>query len=86
MIFLYYIVINSFGFLSMGIDKYKAVHHKYRISEFALLLNIVLGGMIGSLLGMLLFHHKTRKRKFLFTILLSFSLHITLCIFVNYLL
>ncbi len=52
------------SFLLMGIDKYKARREKWRISEKTLLLSALLGGSIGTLLGMLLFHHKTRKPRF----------------------
>ena len=56
--------INIFSFILMGIDKYKAIKNNYRISENTLLLLSILGGGIGSLLGMILFHHKTKKLKF----------------------
>lgn len=46
-----------------GMDKRKAVRHRRRISEATLLVLSIPGG-IGGLLGMLLFHHKTRKWKF----------------------
>ncbi len=49
--------------LLFSIDKGRAIRHKWRISERALLIAALFGG-IGGLLGMLLFHHKTRKWKF----------------------
>ncbi|NEW61766.1 DUF1294 domain-containing protein [Granulicatella sp. zg-ZJ] len=52
---------NLFVFLLMGIDKYKAVYKKYRISEKILLLLFLFGGGIGGLSGMIMFHHKIRK-------------------------
>ena len=60
-------------FALFGIDKRKAVKNRWRISEKTLLLFSLFGGP-GGLLGMLVFHHKTRKWKFrilvpLFTIL-----------------
>ena len=57
-------IFNLFTFLLYGIDKRKAVHHKWRIPERVLILCAFLGGAAGALLGMLLFHHKTRKWKF----------------------
>ena len=60
----YIIVLSLIGFSSMGIDKWKATHHKYRISEKNLLLIAMLGGSIGSLIGMKCFHHKTLHKKF----------------------
>lgn len=50
-------------FILYGIDKLKAVKHRWRIPEATLLFFSITGG-IGGLLGMLIFHHKTRKWKF----------------------
>ncbi len=63
-IHLFIIMMSTLSFLLMGIDKYKARREKWRISEKTLLLSALLGGSIGTLLGMLLFHHKTRKPRF----------------------
>ena len=61
---LYLIFINIIAFCAYGIDKKRAVRNQWRISEKALLGLAVLGGSIGALLGMKVFHHKTRKAKF----------------------
>lgn len=45
-------------------DKHKAKKSLQRTPERTLFLVAVLGGSIGSLLGMYLFRHKTRKPKF----------------------
>ena len=50
-------------FVLFGLDKSRAVNHRWRIRESILLLASLFGG-IGGLMGMLLFHHKTRKWKF----------------------
>lgn len=55
---------NAVTFLLMGIDKYKAIHEKRRISEQTLLTTAFVMGGAGSVLGALIFHHKTRKWKF----------------------
>ena len=47
-----------------GIDKYKAIHQAYRISEKALFMIALFGGAYGAYVAMYLFHHKTRKLKF----------------------
>ena len=58
----YYLVgINILAFLIYGIDKYNAVHKIYRVSEYSLFILSIFGGAIGSLIGMRVFHHKTRK-------------------------
>lgn len=60
----YLVVVNFLGIASMASDKIRAMEHRRRIPESVLLLFAVIGGSIGSILGMLLFHHKTRKAKF----------------------
>lgn len=60
----YLLAMNVIGFLSMLIDKYRAVHHLWRISEKMLFLFAVLGGSLGSYIGMHAAHHKVSKKKF----------------------
>lgn len=48
----------------MFIDKEKAKRHKWRISENTLIFISILGGSIGSIIGMQLFRHKTKHMKF----------------------
>ena len=59
----YLIIINIFTFLLYGLDKWKAKHHRWRISESALLLAALVGGSVGALSGMYGFHHKTLHKK-----------------------
>ena len=61
---IYLVLINILSFILFGIDKYKAIKNKYRISENTLIGLSTIGGSIGSLLGMILFKHKTKKLKF----------------------
>ena len=56
----YFVLINIIAFAAFGIDKWKAVHQKYRISEATLFLLALIGGSAGALCGMYAFHHKTR--------------------------
>ena len=60
----YLVFINVLGFLLMGMDKRKAKKHLWRIPEKSLFLAAVLGGSIGSILGMYVFRHKTKKMIF----------------------
>lgn len=60
----YLITINVFTFFIYGIDKRKAIHHRFRIPEATLLLLAYIGGAYGAALGMKVWHHKTRKTKF----------------------
>ena len=62
--FFFLIFINVLGFVLMGIDKQKARHKKWRIPEKTLFLAAILGGSIGSILGMQIFRHKTRHTAF----------------------
>ncbi len=57
-------VINLIAFLLMGIDKRKAIHHRYRIPESRLWLFAWIGGAIGATFGMELFRHKTKRKLF----------------------
>jgi len=60
----YLIVINIVTFFVYGIDKWKAKQGSWRISEATLLILAVIGGSIGALLGMKVWHHKTMHKKF----------------------
>ena len=70
--------INLLSFILMGIDKLKAIKNTYRISENTLLLISILGGGIGTLSGMILFHHKTKKLKFQILVPISILINIYL--------
>lgn len=61
----YFIVINIIAFIAFGIDKWRARNNAWRISEATLFLLAIVGGSIGALLGMHLWHHKTRHLHFL---------------------
>ena len=52
------------SFALMGIDKWKAIHHRHRIPEKTLFFTAALGGSVGAMLGMSLFRHKTRHWSF----------------------
>ena len=56
----YLVCINLAGLASMGIDKRKAIRHQWRIPEATLFLIALLGGSLGSIIGMQLFRHKTK--------------------------
>ncbi len=59
------LAVNICAFLLMGYDKKLAQTHQRRISEKALLTSALLGGSIGSGIGMLYFRHKTSKNSYL---------------------
>ena len=65
---IYLSLINALAFLLMLADKQRAKKHRWRIPEAVLLGAAAIGGSVGALFGMWLFHHKTRKAKFFITI------------------
>ena len=70
----YLLIINAAGFLIMCVDKLLAKKEARRVPERTLLWIAALGGSFGSLLGMLLAHHKTRKPQFYITVPLLLAL------------
>ena len=71
-LFFYFLVINLFAFVLYGIDKRKAKYGQWRISEKTLIGVAVIGGSAGAILGMCLFHHKTRHWYFRYGLPLIF--------------
>lgn len=61
---IYLILINIVAFAAMGIDKKRAKYGKWRISEYALFMLVLLGGGFGGIAGMYTFRHKTKKPRF----------------------
>ncbi len=64
MILVYLLFINVVTFIAFGVDKRKAKHNKWRIAEKTLLGLAAIGGSVGALLAMIMFHHKTKHKKF----------------------
>mgnify|MGYP002681396795 FL=1 len=65
-LFLYLILLNLLGFILMGMDKRRAIRHAWRIPEAHLFGCAILGGSLGSILGMYTFRHKTKHWYFVF--------------------
>jgi uncharacterized membrane protein YsdA (DUF1294 family) len=83
--FIYYLLaVNIYSFIVMGLDKWKAKNKAYRVSENTLLLNAIFGGAFGSILGMYIFHHKTKKKKFFIGIPIIIILQILLYFNIKY--
>lgn len=61
---IYLIIINLISFLAMYVDKAKAKKGKWRIKEHTLFMLTLIGGSIGSIVGMNVFRHKTKKARF----------------------
>lgn len=48
----------------MGFDKFKSKHEMWRTKEQTLFVIAIVGGSIGSILGMYTFRHKTKHTNF----------------------
>ena len=60
----YFAIINVIAIAVYGWDKLCAMKHWWRVPEITLLGIAIIGGSIGALLGMRIFHHKTLHLKF----------------------
>jgi len=78
----YFTATNLIGFALMGIDKYKAKKRAFRIPEATLFIVAIIGGSIGSIIGMYAFHHKTRHRRFVYGMPFILIVQIALAIFI----
>ena len=76
--FIYLLVINLLGFFAMGLDKHKAKKGKWRIPEKTLFLVALLGGSLGTTIGMHVFHHKTKHWYFKFGMPVIFVIQMVL--------
>ncbi|MGL4736159.1 MAG: DUF1294 domain-containing protein, partial [Cellulosilyticaceae bacterium] len=76
----YLLVINLIGFAVMGIDKRRAVQKKYRISEKTLFTVALIGGSLGTTVGMNYFRHKTKHWYFQCGMPLILMVHIGLLV------
>ena len=65
LIVIYLVITNVLGFALMGIDKRRARKNAFRIPEATLFSVAIVGGSIGSIIGMFLFRHKTKHWYFL---------------------
>lgn len=65
-VILFFTALNLLTFTIYGIDKWKAIHGYWRISEKTLLLLALAGGSVGALFAMYFFRHKTKHKKFVY--------------------
>ena len=59
-----FLAVNVVAFGHYGFDKYRASNGARRVPEIVLLGLAAVGGVPGSLLGQIVFHHKTSKSRF----------------------
>ena len=79
----YLIIINILTFIMFGVDKSNAVHGKWRIRELVLLFHAFIGGSLGGILAMKIFHHKTQKGKFSFGLPIILLFHILVIVYLT---
>lgn len=78
---IYLLIINLIGFFSMFLDKQKAKRNKWRIPEKTLFLIALIGGSLGTTLGMHTFRHKTKHWYFKFDMPLILVVQLVLAIY-----
>ncbi len=71
-----YLLLSIIGFILVYVDKRKAIRHDWRIPEKTFFLLGLIGGATGIWAGMFLFHHKTRKTKFVAILVVDFIFNI----------
>ena len=81
LLLIYFAAMNLIGFALMGIDKYKAKKRAFRIPEATLFIVALIGGSIGSILGMDAFRHKTKHWYFQVVNIFSLAIHIAIGIY-----
>lgn len=80
-IYLYLLAINVIGFLSMGVDKFKAKNKLWRTKEKTLFVIALMGGSIGSIIGMYTFRHKTKHNTFVYGMPIILGIQIGIVIY-----
>lgn len=78
---IYLVIVNCVGFAAMGIDKSKAKRGAWRIPEKTLFLLSIIGGSVGTWLGLYAFHHKTKHWYFVVSMPLILVGQIALAIY-----
>ena len=79
---IYLILINICGLAAMGIDKSKARRSAWRIPEKTLFLISIIGGSLGTLMGMYIFRHKTKHCYFVVFMPVILLLHIVILAYI----
>ena len=76
--------LNAIAFLLFGVDKLLAKSANRRVSEKALLIATALLASPGSILGMVVFNHKTSKAKFRYGVPGLLLAHAALAYWISY--
>lgn len=72
----YLAIINAVAIAAYGWDKLCAIRKWWRVPELTLLGLVAIGGSVGALVAMKLFHHKTLHLKFKYGVPLILALQV----------
>ncbi|GEM_PF-1742530 len=61
----YFATVSIFAFILLGIDKFNATKDRMRVPEMNFHFLSLIGGVLGVMLGIVIFWHKTRKKIFI---------------------
>ena len=75
-------IINVIAIAVYGWDKLCAIQDRWRVPEKTLLAIAVIGGSLGALFAMSLFHHKTLHLKFKYGVPVILLLQIALAVYI----
>lgn len=81
LLLLYLLTVNVVAFVAYGVDKYKARHAKWRTPERLLLGLAIVGGSVGALAGMRVWHHKTRHLKFRYGVPVILAVQVVVAVY-----
>ena len=80
-VLIYLAVINIAGFIVMAVDKAKAKKNAWRIPEKTFFIISLLGGGLGSWVGMYTFRHKTKHWYFVIGIPAIFLIEVAVVLY-----
>ena len=81
-VLIYFIIINIYSIIITITDKIKAKNHKWRISEFHLMICGFIGGAFSMYVTMKLIRHKTKHKKFMICLPIEIILHILIFVII----
>ncbi|MCD5323808.1 DUF1294 domain-containing protein [Pontibacillus sp. HN14] len=82
MLLWYVIAVNVIALIQMQQDKSRAIKEEWRISEKQLWVVTLIGGSLGTFLGMKWFRHKTKHRAFVIGVPAALIVHVLLALYV----
>jgi len=77
----YLVGVNALTILLMRIDKQKAIKKEYRIPERTFWALSILGGALGSYIGMRWFRHKTKHPSFIMGMPILIIIHLVFIVY-----